>query len=1218
MTNEQRKKLREELINTKPFSLDEKYIFISYSHKNQESVWRDVIELKKRKINCWIDCECIDGWTYDSQQDWSDQAKQAMEKAEAVLLYISEQAFSSKGFAKECCYLYNKLSSKPFFKFFIDFESTLDNDKMIDIIDQLERYEDKKSDFTNRKVAFTHITGCDKEENYYIHYRTNHSHLDNSDFDNSIRKNFKSYKVDSIFISKKGIRTENSFVGREKELKEIKEKLDTNNVLVVYGEGGIGKTAIINQYLKQNASNYSDIYFNSVDSVKNYVESIPFYETANRGNDDNKYDYNLRVIQRLPENVVFVLDNFDKDIEKDENIRDLIDNSKCKFIITSRNKPEHLNSLEIKPLEKEDLLILVKKVFPKIYKLNDIKWVEVNELLYELFERLSYNTIAIILAATTMKNNEWSIDELNKNLFSGDTIAEYKGESIIIYLSKLFNLIDLDKDEILTLYTLGMFKYPGITRKNIVDIHKFKNLKHINKLIGLKIIHTTDEGTLYLHNLIIELIYENYKVPINKINKIIKYTLKNKLEKITNTYILEQVSKKYKILKILYGKNMYRLLYKSSYLNYEYQKTVEFCDKYINKVDKYDSVILTLIMVVLYFILFKNNSFIGVIMVVSLVMILDFIDNKVKNYLLFETTLIKVRAYKNLNNLSEVENQKLSCLNNNQKIAFLSEVVKAYLFQKIYKSAIKPCHEILELLNNQRNSNLLKKIETLFILAKCYIKNDEFEMAEIYFKKAYEGCEKKYTDYQPNLSFTQQKLYVYWYNILACIEKKYYNENTDVTNIISLNIEYGELFFYGKDRKTSLIYLLKAEKLLKDLFGDNIKVLEYIELFKYISYNYYFLEDYDRAFEYIVYYLKMLQYNEIREGVWMYLIEYMHAAECAMHLDKYEDAIYYYSKALDLFEDKNAPNFYNSKCNNEMAYALLKIGEYQEALEYINHAINIFAEYYDNCFLRGNITDFNDFLVRMLKTKEEINLKNGIKDDEYIIKLSGLMYHYIGYSFEHGINDQKLSYETAFEYYRNSFVLDYKLACTSLVKLFIDKMKSSTVLQDLLDILCKAVDRDDVLARCYLGIFYCTGFGIEKNLEKGEKYLLSAASTGNMIAQCELGKLYLSDKKRIKEAISWLEKSVAQNYPPAGLELGRYYKHKKGLLRKHKKAFYIFEKFIDYNNAEILYELALYYLKGIMFYVRKDVTYAKYLLKRAAKLGYDKANELLDELDGEK
>ena len=82
-----------------------------------------------------------------------------------------------------------------------------------------------------------------------------------------------------------------------------------------------------------------------------------------------------------------------------------------------------------------------------------------------------------------------------------------------------------------------------------------------------------------------------------------------------------------------------------------------------------------------------------------------------------------------------------------------------------------------------------------------------------------------------------------------------------------------------------------------------------------------------------------------------------------------------------------------------------------------------------------------------------------------------------------------------------------------------------------------------------------------------------------MIAQCELGKLYLSDKKRIKEAINWLEKAVAQNYPPAGLELGRYYKHKKGLLRKHKKAFYIFDKFIDYNNAEILYELALYYLK---------------------------------------
>ena len=68
-------------------------------------------------------------------------------------------------------------------------------------------------------------------------------------------------------------------------------------------------------------------------------------------------------------------------------------------------------------------------------------------------------------------------------------------------------------------------------------------------------------------------------------------------------------------------------------------------------------------------------------------------------------------------------------------------------------------------------------------------------------------------------------------------------------------------------------------------------------------------------------------------------------------------------------------------------------------------------------------------------------------------------------------------------------------------------------------------------------------------------------------------------------------------------------------MRKHKKAFDIFDKFIDYNNAEILYELALYYLKGIMFYVKKDVTYAKYLLLKAAKLNCEEAKELLAKIE---
>lgn len=82
--------LHEQLL---PCDMERPFAFISYSSKDKETVWSDVIELQRRGYNIWIDEANLD----KSKDSWKDDALKAIEDYDCALLifYVSEHSLTS-------------------------------------------------------------------------------------------------------------------------------------------------------------------------------------------------------------------------------------------------------------------------------------------------------------------------------------------------------------------------------------------------------------------------------------------------------------------------------------------------------------------------------------------------------------------------------------------------------------------------------------------------------------------------------------------------------------------------------------------------------------------------------------------------------------------------------------------------------------------------------------------------------------------------------------------------------------------------------------------------------------------------------------------------------------------------------------------------------------------------------------------------------------------
>lgn len=201
--------------------------------------------------------------------------------------------------------------------------------------------------------------------------------------------------------------------------------------------------------------------------------------------------------------------------------------------------------------------------------------------------------------------------------------------------------------------------------------------------------------------------------------------------------------------------------------------------------------------------------------------------------------------------------------------------------------------------------------------------------------------------------------------------------------------------------------------------------------------------------------------------------------------------------------------------------------------------------------------------------------KSGLKDDEKSFefyekalqrfiqiepkakKIKPYLQYQIGMMYFKGLGTP-IDNQKAFEYFKKSAELGNQYAKRLLAFEYISGKNFEQNIERGIPLLTKCADSGDAFSCYKLGTLYLKGEIVNQDLDKAEKYLLSAED--NEFTQYALGKLYLQKEKYdIQKAISYFEKSADKNMQ-ASYQLGRLYFFGAEDLEKDK------EKAIQYMN----------------------------------------------------
>jgi len=164
------------------------------------------------------------------------------------------------------------------------------------------------------------------------------------------------------------------FVGRKKELKELKTELEENNsVLLVNGIAGAGKSSLASAFLDTYKDDYAHVGFVEVLSdIKSavYEKLSVIMELEQFPTSEQNFDECIKKLRALDGNTLLVLD----DVQKPEEQKDAIDalltlcSQNIQILFTSRRKLKNIVSYTLEKLSPEDALAL----FDEYYKTDNV------------------------------------------------------------------------------------------------------------------------------------------------------------------------------------------------------------------------------------------------------------------------------------------------------------------------------------------------------------------------------------------------------------------------------------------------------------------------------------------------------------------------------------------------------------------------------------------------------------------------------------------------------------------------------------------------------------------------------------------------------------------------------------------------------------------------------------------------------------------------------
>jgi len=239
-------------------------------------------------------------------------------------------------------------------------------------------------------------------------------------------------------------RTQDQLIGRDAELRTLRQQLLTDQqVCVVNGIGGIGKTSLAEAYVHAHYDHYAHIAWvtqESQDLVQSFFTATTLQSNlrvpANITDQKERFAETLNRLRTLDGSpCLLVLDNAEESVSK--HLDALPKGPKWHLLLTSRHTIGAISQLELDRLEPDAALALFKSIC------TDFKD---EAAILELLAQVEYHTLTVEILAKTATNEMLSLDELNQAL-AQDLPVDFtvhrdqkKVARVMGYLTRIFNI----------------------------------------------------------------------------------------------------------------------------------------------------------------------------------------------------------------------------------------------------------------------------------------------------------------------------------------------------------------------------------------------------------------------------------------------------------------------------------------------------------------------------------------------------------------------------------------------------------------------------------------------------------------------------------------------------------------------------------------------------------------------------------------------------------
>lgn len=301
-----------------------------------------------------------------------------------------------------------------------------------------------------------------------------------------------------------------NFTGREELIKQIiRDK--NNNILLIQGPAGVGKTALVIQLAYLLKDKFSDgvLWFRlDTSDVMDILLSIAFAYGTDIGYIQDK-EIRATTVRTILSNkkVLLILDN----AEVKNEIGLLLPNNKnCFVIITSRQTnlsiPANYSSVSLKGFSKDETLLLFRTVLGEQYTTKN------KTLILKLGEKVGFLPLALHIFAKELKKESVNITEILEEV-EADVLSlqqlSYGDKNLYLAINLSFELLDLRTKKVflsLAVFNGKDFSIEAVAYVNDLSIVQTK--RFLNNLQNISLIEQSTQTRYRLHPMIKKFIRE--------------------------------------------------------------------------------------------------------------------------------------------------------------------------------------------------------------------------------------------------------------------------------------------------------------------------------------------------------------------------------------------------------------------------------------------------------------------------------------------------------------------------------------------------------------------------------------------------------------------------------------------------------------------------------------------------------------------------------------